>query len=122
MRVNNVAIFTNGDMSLGSLTSQAFSLFQVYIWNAQFVFTGAPVGTLSVQVSSDPGMDTAGFPPQPTHWTTLTQPAPNTLPVAIAAAGDADINSDPAGYNWVRFVYTKTSGTGSLNGRLNTKG
>lgn len=121
MRVNNIAIFTNGDMS-GNLTSQAFSLYQVYIWSAQFTFTGAPVGTLSVQVSDDPGSENTGDSQTPTHWTNLTQAAPNALPIAIAAAGDATINSDPAGYNWIRFIYTFTGGTGSMSGQLNTKG
>lgn len=123
MRVANTEIknFINGDMS-GSLTSPAYSLNQVYIWSVQFVFTGAPVGTISIQVSDDPGTDTGGNPPQPTNWTTLTQAAPNQVPVSIAAAGDVTINSDPAGYNWIRFLYIRTSGTGTINGQLNTKG
>ena len=118
MRVANTQIknFINGDMS-GNLTSSAYSMNQVYGWSAQFVFTGAPVGTLKVQVSDDPGTDTGGTPPQPTNWTDLANSA-----TAIAAAGDITFNADLAFYNWIRFIYTASSGTGSINGRLNTKG
>lgn len=118
MRVANTTIvgFINGDMS-ASITSQAYSTYQIYGWSAQFVFTGAPVGSLKVQVSDDPYVNAQNVVQVPTNWTDLANSA-----TAIAAAGDITYNVNLAFYNWIRFVYTRTSGTGTINGRLNIKG
>lgn len=118
MRVANTTItnFVNGDMS-GSLTSPAYSVYQIYGWSAQFVFTGSPVGSLKVQVSNDPYVNAQNVVQVPTNWTDLANSA-----TAIAAAGDITYNVNLSFYNWIRFIYTFSSGTGSINGRLNIKG
>lgn len=116
MRVSNFAVFTSGNMA-GSLTSSPVSLNQIYGWSAQFIFTGSPVGALSVQVSCDPSLVAEGTTVAPTNWTTLANSS-----TSISAAGDLTYNVDIGFYNWIRFLYTRTSGTGTLNGRCNLKG
>jgi len=119
MRVSNFQInnFINGDMS-GSLTSMAIALYQIYGWSAQFVFTGSPVGTLKVQVSCDPFSSTLPDSiQQPSNWTDLTGSSQS-----ISAAAILLYNVKSRFYNWIRFVYTRSSGTGTINGRLNEKG
>lgn len=116
MRVSNSEIpnFINADMS-SSLLSPAISVYQIYGWSSQFVFSGSPVGTLSVEVSCDPFQSEGVV--DPTHWTTLKD-----SPTSISAAGDVCYNVDIAFYNWIRFRYVATSGAGSISGRVNIKG
>lgn len=87
----------------------------------QLVFTGTPVGTLRIQGSADAGQPDGGLSPQAsgvTNWTDIT-----SSDIAITTAGNAMINVQNAGYNWVRLVYVSTSGTGSLtSARINVKG
>lgn len=118
MRVANTPItnFVSASMT-GNITSPEYSLYQVYGWSAQFVFTGSPAGTLKVQVSCDPFYQAEGMTPSPTHWTDLANSAQT-----ISAAGDITYNVNLAFYNWIRFVYSFDSGTGTINGRLNLKG
>lgn len=118
MRVSNFQItnFVNGDMS-ASITSPAYSVYQIYGWSAQFVFTGAPVGSLVVEVSCDPYLNDYNGQQTPTNWTTLADSS-----TSISAAGDVMYNVNLSFYNWVRFKYVFTSGTGSINGRMNLKG
>ena len=105
MRTANTAItnFVNGNMS-GNITSPAYNLYQVYGWSAQFVFTGAPVGTLKVQVSCDPGYATTGTQELPTNWTDLAGSS-----ASISAAGNITYNVNLAFYNWIRFIYSARS-------------
>lgn len=116
MRVSNFPItnFVNGDMS-SSITSPEISVYQVYGWSSQFVFTGAPVGAIKVQMSDDPYQPEGNI--TPTNWTDITSST-----VSITAAGDASYNYTGSFYNWIRFIYTSTSGTGTINGRMNIKG
>lgn len=118
MRVANFQIpsFISGDMS-GSLLSSAISVYQIYGWSAQFVFSGSPVGTLSVEVSDDAYQNMDNAPQTPTNWTVLANSSQS-----ISAAGDITYNVNLAFYNWVRFRYTFSSGTGTINGRINLKG
>lgn len=118
MRVANTTIgnFIAGDMSV-NITSPEYSVYQIYGWSAQFTFTGAPVGVLKVQASDDPMYVAEGTTPQPTHWSDISGSS-----TSISAAGDVMYNFNGSFYNWIRFVYTATSGTGSITGRLNIKG
>lgn len=84
------------------------------------VWTGTPTGSLKVQVSNDEGSGPLdGSAPVITNWTDLATPAP----VALAgAAGTAMFNVDGAMYRWARLKYARTSGTGALSARAQTKG
>ena len=53
MRIANEPIITNGDMSQVSLTSVQVHLDHIGQFAVCAVYTGAPVGTLKLQVSAD---------------------------------------------------------------------
>lgn len=115
--VLNRSIITSGDMS-GSINSSPQELAFSCAYAIQGVFTGSPVGTFKLQESVDPV--TSGIPlPSPTNWTDVDGSSR-----AISAAGDImwNYNGGITGATWVRAVYTRTSGTGTLNMRINTKG
>ncbi len=121
MKLDPVQIITNGDMSQANIISIGINLSQLCLYSIQAVFTGAPSGTFKVQLSCDrvpvnaaPGADPAS---NVVNWTDYT----GSSQVVSAAGNFAWIISD-AGYLWARLVYTKTSGTGSLNANFIGKG
>jgi hypothetical protein len=75
-------------------------------------WTGAPVGTFSVQVSNTYQQSGQGVVINAGHWTTLTLSAAVT---ASGTPGNAFIDVDALSGVWIRLVYTATSGTGVLN-------
>jgi hypothetical protein len=77
-------------------------------------FTGAPVGTFSVQASVDyqPGLAPTDYPINAGTWTTLP------LNGTVTASGSPDnffIDVTLISAPWIRLVYTPTSGTGTLS-------
>lgn len=81
----------------------------------ELVWTGSAVGVFSVQVSInyDPLTNNAG------SWVTLT------LSPGITAGGTDDtayIELNQLSAPWVRIVYTRTSGTGTLDAYIAAKG
>lgn len=119
MRFAPVRLLTNGDMS-GNLISNGINLNQVFMFSIQAIFTGAPVGTLKLQISND-DVPVGALGQNPAinvvNWTDYTGSSS-----AVAAAGDFMWIVSDGGYQWVRAVYTFTSGTGSLNIEYNGKG
>lgn len=119
MRAANFAIFTAGSMT-GNLSSTPIKLEHRTVFAAQLVWTGTPTGTLTLQGSNDLGDESAGTGPAGvtglTNWTTISTQA------VSGAAGDHIFNSATAGYRWARVTYTASSSTGSLSGRVQTKG
>lgn len=106
------ASFTLNPVYLGHIVNYALQLF----------FTGSPVGTFKLQASNDPGRTyLPGQLPQSdtvVNWTDIAGSSQ-----AISAAGDIMWDVQNAGYTWVRIVYTKTSGSGSVTiARFNVKG
>tara|TARA_R110002126_G_scaffold172712_1_gene321498 strand:- start:3754 stop:4095 length:342 start_codon:yes stop_codon:yes gene_type:complete len=94
-----------GDMS-GTLTGDSTNIMHTDRVGYQILYTGAPNGTFSVEVSNDE-----------TTWQALV------LSVAIAATGSGDnhfIDVETAS-KFVRLVYTFSSGTGSLDVKLTAK-
>jgi hypothetical protein len=115
VRTQNVQIVTNGDLSAASVTSSVVLLENIAGYTVQCILTGSPVGVLKLQLSCDFGTDLAGT--GVANWTDLTGYTAN-----ITAASGVAFNADFSNYRWVRLVYTRTSGTGSLNARINIKG
>lgn len=113
-KFTTVPILSACDMSTASCTSIGVDLNQLNLLAMQAVYTGAPVGTLKVQVSNDNVVVGLGADPASNvvNWTDYTGSS-----VAISAAGNTLYNMTFAGYRWARIVYTKTSGTGSKIGR-----
>lgn len=107
-------VLLNGDMSQASLTSAITAIQLVDNIAYQMVWTGAPVGTFAFQVSQDyePGKGPNSEPANPGNWITLP------VTPAIIASGSPDIafvDLNQMGASYCRVVYTKTSGTGTLN-------
>lgn len=108
---------TNGDMSGASITSSITNIQFLDNVGVQLNWSGStPIGTIVVQVSADHAQDAEGNVTVAGNWI--------SLPVSISVSGNTgsgyfDLNqlSSP----WIRVVYTKTSGTGTLNGYVTGK-
>lgn len=117
MRAANNSIFTNADMSQAVITSAPIQLFNCFGYAVQLVFTGSPVGTFTVKVSCDPFPANQSGVASPSHFTLLAD-----SDLLVSGAGDLMYNVNECNYNWFQVIYTKTSGTGTLNGTFNLKG
>ena|SRR5271166_1543617 len=119
MRVLNETLLNAGSMAT-SINSAPMLLSYAFGYAVQFVYTGSPVGTVTLQGSND-SIPNAKFPQSdftPTTWTTISG---STITVPTIDGATGMINDEGAFYNWVRLVYTATSGTGSLTVVGNTK-
>lgn len=106
-----VAVFSAQSMA-SSLNSPAVEIKLQDNIGVQLKWTGAPVGTLGVQVSSDYLEDSQGNILNAGNWVSLP------LSPAITAAGapdDAYIDLNQLSAMYVRVTYTRTSGTGALS-------
>lgn len=83
----------------------------------QFVFTGSPVGEITIEVSIDHSENSQGVVSTAGTWTALTL----TPTASVSAAGNIYVDLNQLSAPWVRAVYTKTSGTGTLNAYLCAK-
>lgn len=108
----------NGDMS-GSITSRVTGV--QYLDNIAIqlnVTTADAVGTFEVQVSLDYAQDSQGNVTNAGNWIGLNLSGTPT----VASTNEQffiDINQVPA--PWVRVVYTRTSGTGTVQGFISAK-
>jgi hypothetical protein len=112
--ITSTPVITNGDMSQSSITSLYTNIQGLDNSGYHINFSGAPVGTFSVQVSGDyqPGKSPNSNPVNPGHWITLP------LSPAITASGSPDsafIDLNQLAAPWIRIIYNRTSGTGTLN-------
>lgn len=85
----------------------------------QLHWTGAPVGAFTFQVSMDYRQDQEGNVVNAGNWVTMP------VSPAIAAAGSADdayVDLNQISAPYMRIVYTRTSGTGTLDAYVNGKG
>jgi hypothetical protein len=101
-------IILAGTVMNGTINSKAMQLQNSMFYNIQIVFTGTPTGSFKLQASSDNSatMTAAGqFPYQPVNWTDVPDSS-----TAVSAAGSVMWNIEWASYNFVRVVYTDTSG------------
>ena len=91
-------------------------------YNIQVVFSGAPNGEFKLQVSNDEGQPAAQGDAQKyvgvTNWSDYSNSTQ-----AISASGDHSYEVMESGHNWVRLVWTPTSGSGTiLSARAYLKG
>lgn len=119
MKFDPVQIITSGDMAQSAINSKGIDLNQQYVYAIQAVWTGSPVGTLKIQVSNDIVPDGVGGDQASNvvNWTDYTNSSQS-----ISGAGNFVWNVLEAGYRWVRLVYTKTSGSGTINAVFSGKG
>lgn len=95
--------------------STGVDLNQLALGSMQAVFTGSPVGSLKLQISSD---NVA-----PCDYHVSADPACNVVnwvdytgsTQAVSSSGNFMWNLTFVGYRWLRVVYTATSGSGSLS-------
>lgn len=117
-----------GDMSTASLTSTVTSIQYLDDIGVQFTWSGSPVGTFAVQVSADfVRDDTNGQVMNTGHWVPIVLSYWNgtvfvtdtSLPTSVGSPIYVDLALLSA--PWIRVVYTKTSGTGTLTAVITGK-
>lgn len=109
---------TSGNMASATITSAVTNIEGLDNIGLQLVWTGSPVGTFAFQISADYAQDFLGNVTNTGNWVAIST-TPN-----IAAAGSADtayVDISQLSAPWIRVVYTKTSGTGTLNGYITAK-
>ena len=111
MRVSNELGLTNADMSLTSVNGPAIFIANNWCLSVQSVSTGTGVGTIKIQVSND---SETGVP---VNWSDLSGAT-----IAVTAASVLVLPKIEVSYQFIRLVYTKTSGTGTLNARIKSIG
>jgi len=83
----------------------------------QAIYTGAPTGSLYLELSDQIIGPSADPNTAVTQWSVYSSSAQ-----AISAAGDFLFNISNMGYKWLRLTYVPSGGTGSLNATANVKG
>lgn len=103
MRVTDDQILTAQTMAADASIIQ--QLEQIFAYSMEAVYTGSPNGTLSLQASNDYNPNTGNG-----TWTEIVD-SPN----AITGAGSSFWNVTSSNYKFVKLVYVRSSGTGSLS-------
>src|SRR5271165_6644265 len=119
MNYFRIPLVTNAVMNT-NIASAGIPLLEIIGYAIQAEFTGTPTGTFKLQASNDNCPKGPQPPVQPTNWTDIAN-----SPYTVSASGDYMWNVSWTQYNWVRLVYTDTSGgtsTAVLNSVLNAKG
>lgn len=115
---NPYSVITNGDMS-GSLTSVVTIIQKLSMVSYSVSWAGtAPVGVITVQVSNDYSQNADGSVKNSGTWNTLV--LSDDTPVS-GATGVGFIDIDQTAAFAIRLVYTRTSGTGTLQATVNAK-
>ena len=114
----NYQNIVNGDMSQASIVSAVSSIAYLDNIGVQLSWTGTPTGTFAIQVSADYQQDQNKNVTNVGNWIPLIL---SPAPAASGAAGTAYIDLNQLSAPWIRVVYTKTSGTGTLQGFINGK-
>lgn len=112
MTPRNDNIIFNGNMG-GNLDSGPIDISYFDLASFQAIWTGTPVGIMKIRISN---ADPNGGPPNDAQFSDYT----STI-TPINNAGDFMFNIYPCAYNWAKLVYTRTSGSGTLNVRTNRK-
>lgn len=105
-RVLDYAALVSAESMGASITTEASNILHTDRVGYQIAWTGTPTGAFTVEISNDGST-----------WVELT------LSTAIAAAGSADeafIDAETAA-KFIRLVYTRSSGTGTLNVHITAK-
>lgn len=110
-----------------SINSNGIYLAQTFVYSLQAIWTGASAaGTVKIQISNDNVIPVGyssmgGVASNPSanvvNWTDY--PATSQT---VAGAGSFFWNFSDSGYAWVRLVFTRSSGTGSLTVNAWVKG
>jgi len=101
-------------MALSSITSSVTNIQRLDNIGIQFNWSGAPVGDFAVQISADYAQDTEGNVTNAGNWTPITlSPSP-----ATSSGSPIYIDMFQLSAPWLRVVYTRTSGSGTLQATI----
>lgn len=119
LRYSTSPIITAGSMG-ASTNSIGIDLNQILNCSIQAVWTGTPTGTLKIQVSNDnvPYGTSSNPSANVVNWTDYTGSSQSLS----GSAGNFVWNMLDSGYRWIRLVYTRSSGTGTINAAIVGKG
>lgn len=129
-RHNNLLSYqtiTAGNMASASVTSAVTSIQFLDNVGYQFSWSGSPVGTFALQVSADYAQDSNGnvtntgnwVPLLFTYWDGAAFVTSYTVPTSVGSPIYLDLALLSA--PWIRAVYTKSSGSGTLTGTVTAK-
>lgn len=113
MRTFNFTLIDNVAMT-SDIDSTPIELNSIVLLSLQAVWTGSPVGVLNLQATNYPSNQSSNIV---TTWTNIT-----LSDVDINGPSNTLYNLSEMGYNRLRLVYTRTSGTGTLTVTANGKG
>lgn len=129
-RKNNILAYPaiNAQSMGASITGAITSTQYLDDIGIQFTWSGSPVGLLSIEISADYARDINGNVTNTGHWVPITFSYWNgsslvtgtTVPTSVGSPVyfDLALLSAP----WIRPVYTRTSGTGTLTATITAKG
>lgn len=118
MRMLNDQVFTAADLSINEVSSAVDASYIIWV-SLQLVAAGSsPVGTIKLQASNDmiQAANLASLT-TPTNWNDI----PNTT-VNVSGNGSYVIPKTEISYQWIRAVWTATSGTGTITANLKSVG
>jgi hypothetical protein len=102
-----------------NITSKVTIIQKLSMIGYDISWTGtSPIGVLSVEVSNSYSENADGSVRNAGNWTTLTLSAPANV---SGNSGNGFIDIDATGAYAIRLVYTRTSGSGSMNAILCAK-
>lgn len=118
MRILNEKLLNAVDASVSQNSAHGL-LASAFGYSLQAVITGTATGTLKLQGSNDPVPDASFLVPTFTvsNWTDILDSTQS-----VTGAGTLLYNVEGVFYNWVRAVYTASSGTGTITIIFNSKG
>lgn len=105
--MNLVTFLSSTDLSTASITTSAIGVNHVYGFSIQIVFTGSPVGVFKLQASNDEVEEYASV--DANTWDDITGSE-----ISVTTADAITWNHEDVFFRWVRVVWTKTSGTGTI--------
>lgn len=117
-RIPPEPVITDGDMSLTSITSDVTLVPSLTLGTYAYSWAGTvPVGTLAIQISNDYSVFPNGTVNNPGTWNTVYvtlngSTVVNSIPVS-GSPGNGIVEWSTGAYA-IRTVYTKASGSGTL--------
>jgi len=113
VRFDGQKIINAGDLSQATVTSSIVNLSTVTGYSIACAYSGSsPTGTLKIQVSNDFTEDSTAI----SNWYDLPSSSQS-----ISANGNYVWAISDANYKWLKVLWTKTSGTGTINCFYGTK-
>lgn len=114
------SVFTNVVLS-ANRTSLVTNINMISIFSYTVFWTGTPTGEFTVEVSNDYVPSPEGVlvaPANAGHWVAIPL---DTDVLAVGDDGSAFIDVATIGAAWARLLYTRTSGTGTVNATITGK-